>query len=281
MTEALASAVSRERQVEIEGDLAQRLAHASPAERQHMYGRVYDQIYEMHLSRDPDTLDFGASPELIRFLAKLTRRGEALLEVGCGGGLLAIEMARRGRRVLGLEVSTRILEQARRRAADTTGLTLALTEGTDIPAPAEAFDFAYSVEVLEHLHADDVSAHLREVNRVLRPGGHYWLLTPNRLDRVTSAERFGVGVDATADVHLKEWTYSELEVELRRAAFASMRSPWRNARMIWLPQLPVAWFVAAERLPSAVLRYRRIRSLLGIVACSIVAAKPSHERRGR
>jgi 2-polyprenyl-3-methyl-5-hydroxy-6-metoxy-1,4-benzoquinol methylase len=268
-------AVSPEQQVSIEGQLARRLAKATPAERMNLYGAVYDRIYEMHLSRDPQTLDFGAGPELLPFLEKLTHPEEALLEVGCGGGLLAIEMARRGRRVLAIDVSARIVEKARHRAEAASGLTLAVSNGTQIPASASSFDFAYSVEVIEHLHAEDVTAHLREVYRVLKPGGRYWLLTPNHWDSFKSAERFGVEVEGSADIHLKEWTYTELEAELRRAQFTSLRSPWRNARMLWLPLMPVRFFAAAERLSPRILRRRRARSLLGIVACSIVATKPS------
>ncbi len=265
----------------IESQLAQRLADASPSERMKLYGSVYDRIYDMHLSRDPQRLDFGAGPELVRFLEKLTRPGDALLEVGCGGGLLAIEMARRGRRVLGIDVSARILEQARRRAHGTPGLTFAISQGTEIPAHHRSFDFVYSVEVLEHLHAEDVAAHLREVFRVLAPGGRYWLLTPNRLDTISSAQRFGVDVAASRDIHLKEWTYAELAHQLRRAGFASLRSPWRNAKITWLPLLPVRWFAAAERLPTGILRYRGSRSFAGIVACSIVSRKPFGPAAGR
>lgn len=266
--------VSPEQQVQIESQLAQRLADASPSERVKLYGPVYDRIYDMHLSRDPQTLDFGAGPELVRFLEKLTQPDDALLEVGCGGGLLAIEMARRGRRVLGIDVSARILEHARRRGLGTPGLTFAISEGTEIPARDRSFDFVYSVEVLEHLHAEDVATHLREVFRVLIPGGRYWLLTPNRLDTITSAQRFGVDVGASHDIHLKEWTYAELADQLRRAGFASLRSPWRNTKMTWLPLMPVRWFAAAERLPAGILRQRGSRSLAGIVACSIVARTP-------
>lgn len=198
MTESPAPAVSAGRQVQIEAGLAHRLADAPAGERRGLYGRVYDEIYAMHLSRDPDTLDFGAGPELLAFLVKHTCAGDDVLEVGCGAGLLGVELARQGRRVLGIDVSARILEQARVRARATPGVSFARTEGTDLPAPDAAFDFVYSVEVLEHLHAEDVASHLREIYRVLRPGGRYWLLTPNRLDTISSAERFGVAVDVEA-----------------------------------------------------------------------------------
>ncbi len=274
MTDARTLTVTAEQQVEIESRLAQRLASASSRERIELYGTIYDHVYEMHLSRDPETLDFGAGPELLGFLENLTQPDDALLEIGCGGGLLAIEMAKRGRRVLGIDVSARILEQARVRAQGVPGLSLALSRGTEIPAADGSFDLAYSVEVLEHLHAEDVSSHLKEVHRVLRPGGRYWLLTPNRFDRISSSERFGVEVGAGDDIHLKEWTYSELDEELRSAGFSRLRSPWRNTSLFSLPMLPASLFAAVERFAPSLLRHRSARALIGVVACSIVAEKP-------
>jgi SAM-dependent methyltransferase len=272
---------SREQQVQAESLLAQRLATAPAAERAQLYGEVYDRIYEMHLGREPETLEFGASAALVSFLEKLTHSGQDLVEVGCGAGLLAVAVAQRGREVLGVEVSERILGQARRRAEGLPELTLKLTCGTTIPAPDSSADLVYSVEVLEHLHADDVASHLREVFRVLRPGGRYWLLTPNRLDSFGSAERFGVDMDAVSDVHLKEWTYRELDHELRSAGFTALRSPWRNERLLWMPLLPASWFAACEHLPAPILTKRPVRSLLGIIACSIVATKPAGVSRKR
>jgi SAM-dependent methyltransferase len=268
--------MSPEEQVRTEGALARRLAAAEPGERQAMYGEVYDEIYAMHLGRNPEQLDFGATPRMAGFLERHTAAGDKVIEIGCGGGLLAIELAKAGREVTGVEVSRVILDQARARGAGVPGLSFVEATDMTIPAPSGSQDFAYSVEVLEHLHEDDVVAHLDEVFRVLRPGGSYWLLTPNRLDSIGSAERFGVAdVEAEGDVHLKEWTYSELVPVMRRAGFTGIRSPWRNERMLWMPLLPAAVFAWAERLPERALRNRELRKLLAIVACSVVATKPS------
>jgi 2-polyprenyl-3-methyl-5-hydroxy-6-metoxy-1,4-benzoquinol methylase len=267
--------VSREQQVAAEAELAKRLAAAPPADRHKLYGEVYDEIYSMHLGREPDVLEFGASPSLLPLLTRLTSPGDRVLEVGCGAGLLSIALAREGRTVLGVEVSNVILERAQERGKEVADLTFAGTTGLALPAASESFDFVFSVEVLEHLHEGDVGAHLDEVRRVLRPGGRYWLLTPNRLDGISAAGRFSVDVDADADVHLKEWTYGELGAALRAAGFKSIRSPWRNERLLWLPLLPVSWVAATERLPRAILARRAARSILGIIACSIVAENPA------
>src|SRR5439155_16075343 len=167
MTTRKPHTTSDEEQVLVEAELAKKLADASPQDRQKLYGPMYDQIYAMHLSRAPETLEFGASPVLLPLLLKLSRPGNKVLEVGCGAGLLAIELARSGRQVTGVEVSDVILEQARRRSQGVTGVTFETVTGVGLPFPDEAFDFAYSIEVLEHLHEADVEEHLYEVRRVL------------------------------------------------------------------------------------------------------------------
>lgn len=260
-----------EEQVRAEARLAQKLAQAGDEERQRLYGDVYDQIYEMHFGRAPETLEFGASLALLPLLLKLTRPGDRVLEVGCGAGLLAIELARAGRRVVGVEVSEVILEKARARAADVTGVEFRRVEGVALPFADREFDFAYSIEVLEHLHEADGRAHLAEAGRVLRPGGRYWILTPSALGSIGASERFGVDVDVDADVHLKEWTYGELQAPLLAAGFGRASVPIRDHRALRLPRLPLRLVTAMERSPA--FRRRLPVRVLGLDRCSIVAVR--------
>jgi SAM-dependent methyltransferase len=234
-----------------------------------MYGPVYDRIYEMHLESRPNQLEFGATPRLVPFLLKLTRPGDQVLEVGCGGGLLAMALARAGRRVLATDVAAVILDIARERAAGIENIEFVKVDGLELPAEADALDFAYSVEVLEHLHPDDVPTHLAELHRVLRPGGRCWILTPNAIGGQSAAERFGVDVEVDADVHLKEWRYAELDEMLARTGFRDVRSPWHHLRVG--PLFPVRAFARLERLPRPLLRSHLVRLALGVDSCSVVA----------
>ncbi|MBV9803781.1 MAG: class I SAM-dependent methyltransferase [Solirubrobacterales bacterium] len=260
--------VSAEAQVQAEAELAKQLLSATDRERQKLYGTVYDEIYSMHLSRDPATLEFGATPRMLPFLLKLTRPGEPVLEIGCGAGLIAIELARAGRQVTALEVSEVVLDHARRRAAGVSGVHFEKVDGITVPHPDASFETAYSIEVIEHLHEQDAIAHFAEVHRLLRPGGRYWFATPSRLGSVGASERFGVEVAADADVHLKEWTYSELGHILARAGFNRLSVPVRVHRAQFLPWMPFALAMRAERARS-----RLLRRLLGVGAISVVARR--------
>jgi SAM-dependent methyltransferase len=250
-----------EDQARAEAQLARQLLEAPDAERQSLYGLAYDRIYEMHLPRVGTTVEmqtFGASPRLVPLLKRLTRAGDRVLEVGCGAGLLAIELARAERLVTGVEVSEVILREARRHSSGRVDLHRVV--GTGLPFESNTFDFAYSVEVVEHLHERDVANHLAEIRRVLRRGGRYWMLTPNRQYPI---DRWGVETDA--DVHLKEWTYSELSSAMRSVGFVHIRTPWRNYSLQQVPLLPVALKAWAESVPN-----RRWAKLAGCYACSVV-----------
>lgn len=269
---------SAEDQVRVEAELARQLLSASSSRRQALYGEVYDRIYEMHLDRSPDILDFGASADMIPVLLSMTAANQQVLEFGCGMGFLAIELAKQGRSTLGVDVSSVALAKARERGADTAGVRFEQVAGLDLPLPAESIDFAFSVEVLEHLHEQDVRLHLQEIFRVLRPGGRYWIQTPHSGTHLSAAKRFGVEVEDAGDVHLKEWTYGELARELRAAGFRNLRTPWRyryvHRRYGWLPLWPDAVPRLLERLPVRLLTSPERRAQLGLNNCSMVAVRP-------
>ena len=102
------------------------------------------------------------------------RPGQRLLEIGCGTGNLAIMVARLhpGADVTGIDPDPRALARARRKAAR-RGTPVHWDRGfaQDLPYPDAAFDRVLSSLMLHHLDADGRVAALREVRRVLRPGG--------------------------------------------------------------------------------------------------------------
>jgi 2-polyprenyl-6-hydroxyphenyl methylase/3-demethylubiquinone-9 3-methyltransferase len=106
--------------------------------------------------------------------------GRRVLDVGCGGGLLAEGMARRGARVTGIDLSPAALEVARLHALE-SGVTVEYREvAAEDLAEAErgAFDLVTCLEMLEHV-PDPVRA-VRSLAQLVRPGGHVICSTINR-----------------------------------------------------------------------------------------------------
>ena len=106
-------------------------------------------------------------------------KDKVVVDVGCGGGLLAEEMARLGAQVIGIDPSAASLETARAHAA-AGGLSIdyRVGAGEHLPLDDASADIVYCVDVLEHV--DDLDAVIGETARVLKAGGVYLFDTINR-----------------------------------------------------------------------------------------------------
>jgi 2-polyprenyl-6-hydroxyphenyl methylase/3-demethylubiquinone-9 3-methyltransferase len=153
----------------------------------------------------------------------------AVLDVGCGGGFLAEELARLGARVVGVDPSAASLDAAREHAArERVDITYRLGRGEELRCDAASFDVVLCCDVLEHV--EHVGTVLREIARVLRPGGVFIFDTINR----TSASRLVV-IKLMQEWRWSNWvprdlhdwekfiTPDELRVELTAAGLA-----WRD-----------------------------------------------------
>jgi 2-polyprenyl-3-methyl-5-hydroxy-6-metoxy-1,4-benzoquinol methylase len=131
--------------------------------------------YEDLWQRLPEGLEPADFPARLRFLLAHVAQGERVLDVGCGEGRFAGELARAGAKVLGIDIAEEALRRARRAQPE---LDLRLIEG-GAPWPVEdaSFDVVWAGEVLEHVA--DTAAWLSEVRRVLPPGGRLLLSTPD------------------------------------------------------------------------------------------------------
>ena len=99
-----------------------------------------------------------------------------VLEIGCGGGHTAAKLVQLGFEVTATDFSETALEQA---ARSYPGVDFQATDATDLTFPDGSFDGVVAVELIEHLA--DPRAHVREVRRVLRGRGTYFVKTPNRV----------------------------------------------------------------------------------------------------
>lgn len=103
----------------------------------------------------------------------------SVLDVGCGGGLLAERFATIGCAVTGVDRSIPTLTAARNHARS-AGLDIDYREGSaqQLPFSDGQFDVVCCCDVLEHV--DDVDRVVSEIARVLKPGGIFFFDTINR-----------------------------------------------------------------------------------------------------
>lgn len=105
--------------------------------------------------------------------------GKVIIDIGCGGGLFAEDVAGLGASVIGIDPAPGAIAAARKHAA-ASGLAIdyRVGPGEHLPADDACADIVYCVDVLEHVA--DVDAVVAEATRVLRPGGLFLFDTINR-----------------------------------------------------------------------------------------------------
>jgi 2-polyprenyl-3-methyl-5-hydroxy-6-metoxy-1,4-benzoquinol methylase len=161
-----------------------------------------------------------------RFLLEHVVAGERVLDVGCGEGWFAVELARAGAAVVGIDVAEEPLRRARERGAGLCPeLDLRLVDA-DGPWPVDdaGFDVVWAGETIEHVA--DTAGWLSQARRVLRPGGRLLLSTPAHgrlrvLALALSRRAFEAHFDPRAD-HLRFYTRSGLTQLLSEFGFQAV-----------------------------------------------------------
>ena len=112
--------------------------------------------------------------------------GARLLDAGCGSGQLAIALAERGARVTGIDLSPEMIRRARDRASE-RGVEIEWRTGdvAQLAEPLAVFDAIQARVLFQFL--PDVPGALRELRRVLRPGGRLLASVPGALSPIYRA----------------------------------------------------------------------------------------------
>jgi SAM-dependent methyltransferase len=160
------------------------------------------------------TVDFSRMP---------ISAGDRVLDLGCGGGRHAFEVARRGGRVVAMDTDRGELDRVRATFAamaeagelpEGSSGRAVLGDATRIPFRDGSFDKVIAAEVLEHLPADQTA--MNEITRILRPGGIAAVTVPAWLpERI--CWRLSEDYHNTEGGHIRIFTRRELVIKLTRS----------------------------------------------------------------
>jgi SAM-dependent methyltransferase len=201
-----------------------------------------------------------------RWVARLPREA-AILDAGCGEGVLVEEFVAAGRSVVGLDLNFESPHVRR-------GSLLAM------PFADESFDAVLCLDALEHLPLPDQRPALRELRRVLRRQGKLLISVPN-LGHLANRLRFlfhgHLRRTAKESKHPGDRTLWEYRRLVRHAGF--------HVRRTWgiFPTVPWVWRWVRRRPAQRLWMHRAMTWLLpvpGWCLCAVIECEPAAESHG-
>jgi len=212
---------------QIEKELAAKLKHSSKAERMKLYKSLYDELFkrvpnhpQLTIRNDHDKQSFLVRLQM-ELLSKFLTPEQTFLEIGCGNCCLSFEVSKYVRNVYGVDVSKVVTDNVN----VPNNFELIISDGISIAVPAESIDIAYSNQLLEHLHPEDMMEHLQQVYRILVVGGKYICITPHRY--MGPHDISGYFENEAKGFHLHEYTNKELSNLFKITGFSNVRSYMR------------------------------------------------------
>jgi SAM-dependent methyltransferase len=251
---------------EVEKALARGLRDAPRTERLELYGVAYDKLFEqipyhpqLKRKHDHQAERENAVSLQIQLLRPLIAKEDTFLEIGAGDCALSIAIANQVRKVYALDVSETISSQV----ACPANFELIISDGVSIPLPDRSVDFAYSNQLMEHLHPDDAVEQLANIRRALRDGGRYLCLTPSALSGPHDVSRFFDEV--ATGFHLKEYSYQELAALFKAAGFRRVLAYLGHQRRANYIEAPLAIASIIEKFAGRIIRGRRYRDRMKVM----------------
>jgi 2-polyprenyl-6-hydroxyphenyl methylase / 3-demethylubiquinone-9 3-methyltransferase len=117
------------------------------------------------------------TPWIYERILNLASKDVKVLDVGCGAGFLANDLARKGLSVTGVDLSPESVKVAAAHD-ETNSVRYEVADAARLPYPDQSFDVVTAMDFLEHV--EDPAAIIKEMGRVLKPGGLFFYHTFNR-----------------------------------------------------------------------------------------------------
>jgi ubiquinone/menaquinone biosynthesis C-methylase UbiE len=165
------------------------------------------------------------------------RPTDRVFDLGCGTGTLAVLIKKRFPQVeiVALDPDPKALARARKKAArEALAIQFDRGFGDQLPYPAASFDRAFSSLMFHHLPSEEKAKTLREVHRVLKPGGEFHMMDLEGPDDAGPEDQKQGWFERLlhAHAHLKENSAANVIAVMKEAGFADGAKVGRWSRLI-------------------------------------------------
>jgi len=221
---------------ELEKHLRKELLESTPDNRWEVFERCYSKLYGelgwltqlSHTERnEPPSVVYG------NWIDVIGPPPMQVYEVGSGKAELIRYLASCGFECKTAEITP---ERGEKWVSPHPNLSWGVSDGVHLDRfePTDFYDVVISINVIEHLHPDDLFDHSRGVFSVLSSGGRYIFATPHVSAGPSDISRV-FRRDTPMGMHLKEYTYCEIARLLKQAGFkhihSILRSPMKVRRL--------------------------------------------------
>jgi SAM-dependent methyltransferase len=236
------------RHYEAESSIAAELKEANREQRKKLFPVLYDELFAKVPDHPRNKPRKGADEvrasnrKKLQLLKGHLNNLTVFVEFGPGDGHFSSEVCKHVKKVYAADISDQRLEKLHVPA----NFEFIIYDGFDLDIESDSVDVAFSDQLIEHLHPEDIEDHFRLVKRILRNGGSYIFRTPHAFFGPHDISKYFS--DEPEGFHLKEWTYSEVEEILKRVSFTSWDGFWRinkelNKKYV---RIPFCYFKTAE-----------------------------------
>lgn len=230
---------------ELEKDLARQLLQSTPDNRWETFEQCYSRLYsELDWLNQPaeDSASAGETDRQYSIWRELVGKStKRIYEIGSGKGELIAYLASCGHSCKGSEIT---LERGKIHAPSRSNLSWGNTDGIHLLRfeSRATYDLVISNQVIEHMHPDDLVEHFKQAKAILVDGGKYIFTTPNKYAGPSDISRV-FNCDKPMGMHLKEYSYYELNNILKKSGFSRvssvLRVPNKINKYIKVPVSPI------------------------------------------
>lgn len=244
----------KEKQYLAERDIAKSLMSSPKNLRRKFYSIEYDKFFKSFpnnsslTKRDKE----NAILQELKILKTIMKGSEVFVEIGAGDSLFSNEISKLFQEVIAIEVTSE-----KNKLDYPSNYKQIICNGIDLPIDDEYADYVFSDQVSEHLHPEDLIDQLKTIKRILKKGGVFEMITPNRLNGPHDVSKYFT--DIASGLHLKEYDYRQLRDILNQIGLKKIKVIFKVRKLVLL--LPINFLIIIEVILELIPRNFRMQMM--------------------